>query len=119
MPAEAARFVGREDARADRVDRAGEAGVVLDRLVGVALDRAAGDDLLGGHAEEEEVLGPHLLADLHVRAVERADGERAVERELHVAGARGFLAGGRDLFGQVGGGDQLLGEADVVVRNGR
>ena len=32
------------------------------------------------------------LKDLGVTAVERADGERAVHRELHVARARGFLA---------------------------
>ena len=38
------------------------------------------------------------LADLHVGAVERADGERAVHRELHVAGAGRLLAGGRDLL---------------------
>jgi hypothetical protein len=47
---------------------------------------------------------PDLLADLDVGAVERADGERAVERQLHVAGARGLLAGGGDLLGEVGAG---------------
>jgi hypothetical protein len=55
-------------------------------------------------AEQEEVLGADLLADLDVGAVQRADGQRAVHRELHVAGARGLLAGGRDLLGQVGAG---------------
>jgi hypothetical protein len=43
-----------------------------------------------------------LLADLDVGAVEGADRERAVQRELHVAGAGGLLAGGGDLLGQVG-----------------
>ena len=35
--------------------------------------------------------------------------------ELHVAGAGGFHAGGRDLLGEVGGGNDHLGEADIVV----
>ncbi len=56
------------------------------------------------------------LADLDVGAVERADGQRAVERELHVAGAGRFHAGGRDLLGEVGRRDDRLGEADIVVR---
>ena len=61
-------------------------------------------DFGGGEAEEEEILRADFLADFDVRAVERADGERAVERELHVAGAARFLAGGGDLLGQIGGG---------------
>jgi hypothetical protein len=53
--------------------------------------------------------------DLDVGAVVGADRQRAVEGELHVAGARGLLAGERDLLGQVGRRDELLGEGDVVV----
>ena len=45
------------------------------------------------------------LADLDIGAVQRADGQRAVQRELHVAGAGRLHAGGRDLLGQVGGRD--------------
>ena len=60
--------------------------------------------------------GPTCSQHLDVGAVERADGERAVEPELHVAGARGLHAGGADLLGEVGAGDQDLGQADVVVR---
>ena len=71
--------------------------------------------LLGGHAEDEDVLPADMLADLDVGAVEGADGERAVERELHVAGARRLHAGRRDLLGQVGGRDDPLGTADIVV----
>ena len=47
---------------------------------------------------------PDLFANFDVGAVERADGQRAVERELHVARARGFLARGGNLLRQVGGG---------------
>ena len=60
-------------------------------------------DLGGRQAEDEDVLRADMLADLDIGAVERADGERAVERELHVAGAGGFHAGGRDLLGEIGG----------------
>jgi hypothetical protein len=35
--------------------------------------------------------------------------------ELHVAGAGGFHARGRNLLGEVGGGNDHLGEADIVV----
>jgi hypothetical protein len=54
--------------------------------------------------------GPTSFADLDVGAVQGADGQRAVERELHVAGARGLGAGGGDLLGQVGGRDDDLGQ---------
>ena len=56
-------------------------------------------DLGGGQAKEEEVLCADFLADFDIRAVERANGERAVERKLHVARAAGFLARGGDLLG--------------------
>ena len=73
-------------------------------------------DLLSRHAEQEEVLLADQLADLDVGAVERADGQRAVERELHVAGAGRLLAGQRDLLREVGGGVDALPERDVEVR---
>ena len=53
--------------------------------------------------------------DLHVGAVQRAQGDRAVEHELHVAGAAGLLAGQGNLLGDVAGGDELLRPGDVVV----
>ena len=72
-------------------------------------------DLFGGEAEDEDVLGADMIADLDVGAVEGADGEGAVQRQLHVAGAGCFHAGGRDLLGEIGGRHDLLGEADIVV----
>jgi starch phosphorylase len=38
------------------------------------------------------------ISHLDIGAVERADGQRAVQRHLHVAGAGGFHAGSRDLL---------------------
>ena len=80
----------------------------------VALGVQRGDFRLG-HAEQEEVLGAHALTDLDVGAIEGADGQSAVEGELHVAGAGGFLAGLGDLLVEVGGRDEVHGQLDVVV----
>ena len=67
------------------------------------------------HAEDVNVVHPDLLADLDVRAVHRADGDRAVHHELHVAGAAGFLAGGAELLGNLRRGNQHLRAGDIVV----
>ena len=111
---EATGIVGRERAGADRVVHGGERRT-LDlgpRLVAV---RPPQVHLLGGQAEDEHVVVPDQLTDLDVGAIEGADGQRAVQRQLHVAGAGRFHAGGRDLLGQIGRRDDLLGQADVVV----
>ena len=68
-----------------------------------------------GEAEEEEVVRADLVADLDVRPIQGADGERAVEGELHVAGAARFLAGSGDLLGEVRGGEDPLRQRDPVV----
>src|SRR3546814_8522511 len=56
-----------------------------------------------------------LLAHLHIGAVQGADSQRPVEGELHVAGTRSLQAGGGNLLRQVRRGDDVLGQADVVV----
>ena len=75
--------------------------VIIARAIATGLHLS---DFRGREAEEEEILRADFLADFDVRTVERADGERPVERELHIAGAARFLAGGGDLLGQIGGG---------------
>ena len=92
------------------------------QFVVVAAERArivaigpAGLHLLGGQAEQEEVLRSDLFADFHIGAVQCADGERAVHRELHVAGAGRFLAGGGDLFGEIRRRIDTLAVGDVVI----
>jgi len=102
-----------ERAGGQHLQRALEAGGhEFARVVAAAPE---GLDLPGGHAEEEHVLVPDLLADLDVRAVERAERHGAVEHELHVARARGLLGGKADLLGDVCRGDEPLGGRDVVV----
>ena len=59
---------------------------------------------------------PTSSQDLDVGPIERADRDRAVELELHVAGAGSFRAGERDLLAQIGRGNDPLRERDPVVR---
>ena len=73
------------------------------------------DDLIGGLAEDIDVLFPHLLADLHIGTVHGAQGQRTVQHELHVAGAGSLFGGKADLLGQVAGRDELFGSGDVVI----
>jgi len=75
----------------------------------------AGPHLGRGEAEDEDVGVAHVLADLDVGAVVGADGERAIQRQLHVAGAAGLGAGGGDLLRQVGARHQQFGHRDAVI----
>ena len=77
--------------------------VALARIVGALLLHLA--DLLGAQAEDVDVVLADLFGDLDVGAVAGADGQRAVHRQLHVAGAGGLHAGRRNLLAQVGGGN--------------
>ena len=75
----------------------------------------AGFHLVSGEAEDEDIVVTDPFPDLDICAVQGADGECAVECELHVAGARRFHAGGGNLLGQVGGGDDFFSQSDPVV----
>ncbi len=72
--------------------------------------------LFGGEAEDEDIILAHLFHDLDVGAVQRADGERAVKGELHIAGAGGFFAGGGNLLGKVRRRDEFLRQRHAVIR---
>jgi hypothetical protein len=84
----------------------------LPRAVAVGFDAF---DFGRGEAEQEEVFGADFLANFDVGAVQRADGQRAVHREFHVAGAGGFLAGGGNLLGQIGGRIDVMRDLDVEI----
>ena len=110
------RFLGREVVRTDPVDDGIQflvGGVDIAGLVTLPPEFL---HLPDGHAEDEDILLSDLLADLHIGTVQGADGQRAVERELHVPGSGGLLAGRGDLLGEVGGRHDPLGERDAVVR---
>ncbi|MNZ56365.1 hypothetical protein D3C78_743100 [compost metagenome] len=62
------------------------------------------------HAEDDDVLSADMFEHFHIRAIERADGQRTVQRKFHVAGAGGFHAGRRNLFRKIGGGNHDFGK---------
>ena len=71
---------------------------------------------LGAVAADKEILEPDCLGDLDIRPVPRADRQRSIQRELHIAGAGGLLASGGNLLRQVCSRNNDLGKRDVVVR---
>ena len=73
--------------------------------------------LVGRHAEQEHILVAHALTNLDVCAVERAERDRAIDHQLHVAGTGGLLTRNGDLLGQVGSRDDDLGQRDFIVFN--
>ena len=75
--------------------KCGDAFVIAHRLVAALPQRL---HLGRAQAKDEDVVIAHVLANLDVGAVVGADGQCAIERQLHVAGARGFGAGGRYLL---------------------
>src|SRR4029079_5872645 len=73
-------------------------------------------DLAGGEAEEKEILRADFLANFYIRAVERSDGERAIEGEFHVPRAARFLSRGGDLLGEIGGGVNVMRVLHIEIR---
>lgn len=55
-------------------------------------------DILHPHAEDEEVIFTGLLCHLNVGSVHGADGQSAIQHELHVAGTRGLSSCCGDLL---------------------
>lgn len=50
------------------------------------------------HAEDEDVVLASLLGHLNIGSVHGANGQSAVQHELHVAGSRGLSASCGDLL---------------------
>jgi hypothetical protein len=73
-------------------------------------------DLVSSEPKKEEILRADFLTDFHVRSVERANGQRAIERKFHVAGAARFFSRSGNLFRQIGGGIDEVGVLDIEVR---
>ncbi len=103
-----------EDVAADHVECALDLGVGLVDGLGV-VGGAEGYDFFGLEAEDEAVVFAGFFGDFNIGAVEGADGEGAVEHQLHVAGAGGFHTCEGDLLGDVGCRDDLFCEGDAVV----
>ena len=115
QPSEAPRIIGREDARLDGLERAGELRRAGNSICRVAPLAAVPRDLFGMQAEDEDIVGSDPVADLDIGAVEGSDRQGTIQRQLHVAGPRSFHPGSRDLLREIGGRNYDFGEADVVV----
>ena len=72
-------------------------------------------NLVNGCTKDVLVLHASFLCNLYVCAVQRTQRNRAVEHQLHVAGAGGLGACGRNLLGYVCSRYQLLSVGYVVV----
>ena len=99
----------------DEVHQQLDAGLAIERAGVIAAIGVELLDLLGRGTKGVDVLVAHELGNLHVGAVECAQGQSAVEHELHVRGAARLLGGQADLLGDIGGGDHTLSSGDVVV----
>ena len=76
---------------------------------------ATAGHLFRGQAEQEEVILARFFGHFDSRAVTGTEGQCPVHHELHVTGATGFVAGSRDLIGNVGRGDQPLRQRHAVL----
>src|SRR5262249_62201355 len=81
-----------------------------------AVPATAVGHLLRRQAEQEKIFFVGFLSHLDGSAVTRADGQRAIHHELHVACATGLIARGRDLVRDITGGDQALGGRHAILR---
>ena len=115
--AKALRLVRREHAVGHRVQHLPQHRQASNRLARAGPAPAALHHLLRGQAEDEDVVVTDAFADLDIGSVQRADRQRPVQRQLHVAGAGRLQPGGGDLLRHIGGGNDHLRQADIVVGN--
>src|SRR6267154_2922140 len=115
-PSEQAWLAGAEAVRRQLIEHSFEARI---RLVIIArpICSLQGEffDLGRSQSKDKHILGADRIANLDIGAVEGPERQRTIHREFHVAGSRCFPAGGGDLFGHIGGGNDFLRERDPVV----
>ena len=109
-------IVGRNSAVHQGVD--GPAQPIIDIIdaagIIVALQRI---DLLYGMAEDILIFHTGFLGDLHIGSVQSTQGHRAIEHQLHVAGAGSLCAGRRDLLRNIRSRNNILSIRTVIVLN--
>src|SRR5215471_15089934 len=88
------------------------------RVIRLWLIAAMGTQLLnflGLQAEDKNIFLADLLHDLDIGTVERADGQGTIHRELHVACPGGFSPRSRNVFAEIGSGDDLFRQEHPIV----
>ena len=109
-------IAARKRAGSDQIKDAAQLRVLFVDGVRVVAARPQCADLFRGKPEQKEILGSDLVANLDIGAIQRADGESAIERELHVAGAARLHSGRRYLLREIGRRINPLARGDVEVR---
>src|SRR3974377_215563 len=72
-------------------------------------------NLLGGEAEQEEVVFTRGFCHFDSSAIAGTNGERTVHHEFHVAGTAGFVPRGGNLVGDVAGWYQVFRERNPII----
>src|SRR5215475_5131890 len=88
------------------------------RVIRLWLIAAIGTQLLnflGLQAEDKNIFLADLLHDLDIGTVERADGQSAIHRKLHVARPGGFTPRRRNVFAEIGSGNDLFRQEHPIV----
>ena len=112
---EASGLLRRDPAVADQVDDPPQQGVGGVAGPGVVAGGLEARRLGLRQAEDEHVVPPDRLADLDVGPVHGADGQGAVEGELHVPGPGGLGARRGDLLREVARREDALGQGNPIV----
>ncbi len=76
-----------------------------------------GFDLRRGITENEDVLFTDVIQHFNVGPIQRTDGQRAIQRKLHITGAGRLRPCGRDLLREIGRRNNDLRQAHAVVRD--
>src|SRR5215470_17005862 len=108
-PGEQAWLMWAEEVRGEGVDDAPDGRIA--RVIRLRVIAAMGTqflNFLGLQAKDKNIFLADLLHDLDVGTIERADGQGAIHRELHVARPRGFGPGSRNLFAEIRSGNDLF-----------
>jgi hypothetical protein len=72
--------------------------------------------LIGVESENIHVLPADLFHYFDIRAVKRSYRHRPVQHEFHIAGSAGFCAGGGNLLGHIGRGNDFFRERYAIIR---
>ncbi len=69
------------------------------------------------HAKEKHIVVTHRVVNLHIGTVQRAQCYRTVNHKLHIAGTGSFCARKGNLFTDIRGRNQQLGQCHTVIFN--
>src|SRR5262249_44368760 len=108
-PSEQTWLMRAEEVRGEGVDDVPDGWIAcVIRLRVIAAMGTQLPNFLGLQAEDKDIFLADLLHDLNIGTIERADGQGTIHRELHVTRPRSFGPGSRNVFAEIGSGDDLF-----------